>query len=97
MLPRRLLAVMLIVSAVWIAVALGSMMYGTQLNWPDYVHVNYGIPLTFATHTLNTIIGPVDRWSVDIPSLSFDLLFWLVGTAAILMLTWYLSQMKRTS
>lgn len=47
------------------------------MNWPDYLHVNYGAPLVWATHTLNTIAGPVDVWRVDLQSLTIDLLFWL--------------------
>jgi hypothetical protein len=41
------------------------------------LHVNHGRPLVWGTHTLNTIVGPVDRWSVDLVALSIDLAFWL--------------------
>ena len=60
------------------------MAYGSVLNWPDFVHVNYGFPYMFATHTLNTIAGPVDKWSVDMGALALDVAFWFTGSVAIL-------------
>ncbi len=46
-------------------------------NWPDFVHVRYGFPLTWGVHTLSTIQGPVDIWEVDVSSIVIDLLIWL--------------------
>lgn len=47
-------------------------------DWPDYVHDDYGVPLTWATHTYSTIIGPpAAPWRVDILALQIDLVFWL--------------------
>ena len=52
--------------------------WGFGYNWPDYVHVDYGVPLTWSTHTLSTIIGPPKApWSVDVVGLQLDLIFWL--------------------
>jgi len=48
-----------------------------KYNWPDYVHVKYGFPLTWGIHTLGTIQGPVDVWDVNVSSLVIDLLIWL--------------------
>jgi hypothetical protein len=59
------------------------MTYGITYNWSDYVHVNYGFPLTFATHTLDTIAGPVDRWTLSLDSLTLDLAFWSVSMVAM--------------
>ena len=67
------------------------MLVGLSYNWPDYVHVNYGIPLTFATHTLDTIAGPVDKWSLDLGSLAADLVFWLTGMVALLLAAVFLA------
>lgn len=50
---------------------------GIRYNWPDYVHDKYGFPLTWGVHTLNTIHGPVDIWSVNLLNLGLDLLLWL--------------------
>lgn len=47
------------------------------MDWPDYLHVNFGVPFVWAIHTLNTIAGPVDVWKVDLQSLTIDLLIWL--------------------
>jgi hypothetical protein len=79
-----------IVSVVWAVIAVVGMTYGTTYNWPDYVHVNYGIPLVFATHTLDTIAGPVDKWSLDLGSLAVNLTFWLAGMVIILLIVVYL-------
>ena len=60
------------------AVAFLALTWGFHYNWPDYVHVDYGLPLTWAINTLSTIIGPpAAPWFVDIVALQIDLLFWL--------------------
>jgi len=41
------------------------------------IHIDYGFPLVWATHTLSTIAGPADIWKVDITALIIDLAFWL--------------------
>jgi len=84
-----------IVSVVWAVIAVVGMTYGTTYNWPDYVHVNYGIPLVFATHTLDTIAGPVDKWSLDLGSLAANLAFWLAGMVIILLIVVYLEGSSR--
>ena len=52
-------------------------------DWPDFVHVKYGFPLTWGVHTLVTIQGPVDAWDVNMSSLVIDLLIWLGMTLLI--------------
>lgn len=59
------------------AVTVLAVTWGFEFNWPDYVHVDYGFPLVWCTHTLNTIHGPVDVWRVDLALLAADLAFWL--------------------
>ncbi|MEM3591086.1 MAG: hypothetical protein QW702_03180 [Candidatus Bathyarchaeia archaeon] len=59
------------------AVTVLAVTWGFEFNWPDYVHVDYGFPLVWCTHTLNTIHGPVDVWRVDLAPLTADLAFWL--------------------
>jgi hypothetical protein len=72
------------VGTVW-AVAGGlAMCYGTTLNVPDFVHVNFGFPSVFAVHTLSTLVGPVDKWSLDVGALALDFAFWFAGSVAIL-------------
>ena len=60
---------------------------GITYNWPDFVHVNYGVPFVWGTHTLSTIAGPVDQWSVNVWILASDLIVWLgalvVGVAIL--------------
>ncbi len=77
-------------SLVCSAFAVLSMTVGYTYNWPDYLHVTYGFPLTWGTHTLDTIAGPVDKWQVSIVGLSGDLLFWfgslVLGNSLIVLL-----------
>ena len=51
--------------------------FGTTYNWPDFVHTNHGLPLVWGTHTLSTIVGPADSWSVNLGFLAIDLSIWL--------------------
>jgi len=44
--------------------------WGTRYNWPDYVHVKYGLPATWGVHTLVTIAGPADSWRVNLQTRS---------------------------
>ncbi len=82
---RRLTLVLVAVAAVWAIASVATMTYGTLVTWPDYVHTNFGIPLTFATHTSSTIAGAVDTWEMDINALALDLAFWLAGMAVIVL------------
>ncbi|MEM3745151.1 MAG: hypothetical protein QW341_05585 [Candidatus Bathyarchaeia archaeon] len=67
----------MIFAALMAAVTVLAVTWGFEFNWPDYVHVDYGFPLVWCTHTLNTIHGPVDVWRVDLALLAVDLAFWL--------------------
>jgi hypothetical protein len=84
-----------VISIGWAIATVAGMTYGTYYNWPDFVHVNYGFPVSFATHTLNTIAGPVDRWNLSLDSLAVDLGFWSLGMIAIFLIVGYLSSSKR--
>ena len=86
----RQFLVAIIIATGWALASVVAMTYGTFLNWPDYVHLDYGFPLTFATHTLNTIAGPVDKWNLDLGALSADLSFWFLGMVIILVSSAYL-------
>ena len=67
----------LIFLVVWIFVTCLALLFGFTYNWPDNVHVDYGLPLTWGTNTLSTFVGSVDNWGVKILNLLVDLLFWL--------------------
>ena len=60
----------LVVSLVVVAIALLAMLWGSTYSVPDLVRVDYGLPLRWGSNTLDTIAGPVDRWSVDMMSLA---------------------------
>lgn len=74
----------------WALVTILALTWGVEFDWPDYVHVNYGYPLVWGTHTLNTFLGSVDIWKVDPAALFTDLAIWLgvmvIGLSLILML-----------
>ena len=79
----RQFLIAIIIAVLWSLASVVTMTYGILLNWPDYVHVNYGFPLPFATHTLNTFAGPVDKWNLDLIALVADLSFWFLGMMVI--------------
>lgn len=62
---------------IWTPLTVLAVTWGFMFDWPDFVHVDYGFPLVWATHTLSTIAGPADTWNVDLPALFTDLLFWM--------------------
>lgn len=79
---------------VWTVLTIFAVTYGFIFEWPDYVHLNYGLPLIWAIHTLNTIAGPVDKWSVDILVLLTDLLFWQGLMAIIVVIILHIFKRK---
>lgn len=62
---------------IWSIVTAVALTWGLNYNWPDNVHVDYGLPLVWATNTTSTLIGPADLWSVNLVNLLVDLTFWL--------------------
>ena len=60
-----------------IVVILLAFSLGATYTIPDLTTVSYGFPSTWAIHTTNTIIGPVDQWNVNINALLIDLALWL--------------------
>lgn len=50
--------------------------WGIKYDWPDFVHVDYGFPVKWATHTLITFTGPSDRWMVEPTMLLINITIW---------------------
>jgi len=69
----------LLFSVVWFFLMVLCLTFGQLHAWPDFVHVRYGFPLTYAVHTVNTFAGPADFWTVDMSLLAADLVIWLAG------------------
>ena len=65
-----------------VVVALFAMLWGWRYSVPDLLRLSYGLPLSWGVNTLETIAGPVDRWSVDLVSLAVDLFFWFMTLIA---------------
>lgn len=74
-----------IVAAGWAVAATVAITWGRFFNYPDFVHFDFGFPLTFATHTTSTFVGAVDEWSVDVGLLAGDILFWIAGAIVIIL------------
>lgn len=79
----------LLIQAVLAVIAILATTWGTQYNWPDFVHVKHGLPLNWGVHTTSTITGPADTWEVNLTSLTIDLTLWL---ALIVIASAYLSR-----
>jgi hypothetical protein len=52
--------------------------YGMVYSIPDLVEVRYGLPFTWGTNVLSTIVGPVDVWRVDPLRLAVDVALWFL-------------------
>ena len=74
---------------IWSIITAVALTWGLNYNWPDNVHVDYGLPLTWATNTTSTIIGPTDLWSVNLVNLLADLAFWLGIMVAVVAATFF--------
>lgn len=82
MMTSKKLALILSLMLIWMAFTIFALTWGFRYDWPDAVHVDYGLPLVWATHTLSTIAGPVDMWQVNHTNLQIDLLLW-IGTMTV--------------
>ena len=81
--------VILLFMGLWIAVTAAGLLWGFRYDWPDFVHVDFGVPLTWATNTLSTFAGPADLWSVNIQNLLINLVFWMAIMVAAVALMLY--------
>jgi len=50
--------------------------WAVKYDWPDFVHIDYGFPMKWSTHTLVTFTGPTDKWSVDPTMLLINIALW---------------------
>jgi hypothetical protein len=66
----------MVASGVVVVVALFAILWGSTYSVPDLVQVSYGLPLNWGVNLLDTIAGPVDKWSVDLVALAINLVFW---------------------
>ena len=85
---KRFWAILLSFLVIWAALTVLAVTWETRFDWPDNVHIDYGVPLVWATQTLSTLVGPVDLWTVDIAALMTNLAFWLgimIAAAAVML------------
>jgi hypothetical protein len=81
--------VVLCFMVVWAFLTVAALLWGFRYDWPDNVHVDYGLPLTWATNTVSTIAGPANLWDVSVTNLMVDLIFWLAIIVAAVALMLY--------
>lgn len=81
--------VVLCFMVVWAFLTAAALLWGFRYDWPDNVHVDYGLPLRWATNTVSTIFGPANLWDVDVKNLMVDLMFWLAVIVAAVALMLY--------
>ena len=74
---------------VWDVLTTAVLLWGFKYDWPDFVHVDFGIPLRWATNTLSTIVGPANLWNVNVSNLLVDFIFWLAIMTATVALMLY--------
>ena len=74
---KKSIIVILSFMIIWIIPTMVAVTWGTRFDWPDNVHIDYGVPFVWSTNTLSTIIGAVNLWIVDITALIMNLVFWL--------------------
>jgi hypothetical protein len=74
---RNHMLLFLVFLVAWTCLTILAVNWGTRFDWPDNVHVDYGLPLVWSTQTLSTIVGPTNIWTVDPMTLMIDLIFWL--------------------
>lgn len=67
-----------------IILTLASALYAREFNWPDYYHIEYGFPAAWLVRTLSTIIGPANRFELQIVSFALDWVFWSAFGAILL-------------
>ena len=80
---KKSIIVILSFLIIWIIVTIIAVTWGTRFDWPDNVHIDYGVPFVWSTNTLSTISGAVNLWIVDITALIMNLVFWLGITVII--------------
>jgi len=75
-----------------VAICLMTGLIGIDRNWPDYTHVDYGLPVPWRTLVKNTIHGPVDEMKYDWVGLVSDLVFWVLVVGSVVMSLYLMSQ-----
>ena len=83
-------AAVIVVSSLAISPLTG--LIGIERNWPDFLHWDYGLPITWRRHVLSTIAGPIDKWEYDFLALAVDFFFWIVIVGSIIMALFLMSQ-----
>ena len=91
---KRTFVLLLAIVSAWIPLTILALLWGSVFDWPDFVHVNYGFPVVWATNTLSTIAGPVDIWDVYMGALFVDLVFWQGSMVAALAVVSYVLSKK---
>ncbi len=77
------------------AMVIAGLLMGVHYDWPDYVHTDYGFPLTWATHIESTILGPVNSWLVNPINLAADIAVWTLLSLVVVAVVSVLQKSRR--
>jgi hypothetical protein len=75
-----------------VIVCLMTGLIGIERNWPDYVHVDYGLPVPWRIHVKSTFAGPKDEIRYNLLGLLSDLAFWVLVVGSVTMSLYLMSQ-----
>ena len=91
--PKNQLVVLVVGWAVLAVVTMwAALAYGRYEARLDFIHVYYGLPLTWGVNQLRSVTGPMNSWTIDSLNFVIDVLFWLAIFLAPLVLIYF----KRT-
>jgi len=85
----------LIVHLMNFAVVLAGVLVAFHYDWPDFVHTNYGYPFVWARHTTVTLLGPVDKWEVNLLYLALNIgVLMLISLCFSMVIPWIISRRR---
>jgi hypothetical protein len=86
---NRDVLIVLAFMVLWTIVIILAVTWGTQYDWPDNVHTDYGLPFVWSTNTVSTLVGAVNLWTVDTSALMMNLGLWIGLMVAIVAVMMY--------
>jgi len=87
----------LIVHLISFAVILAGVLVAFHYSWPDFVHTDHGFPFVWARHTTVTLLGPVDKWEVNLFHLALNIaVLMLISLSLSTTILWIISRLRHT-
>lgn len=87
----------LIVHLTSFAVVLAGVLVAFHYDWPDFVHTDYGFPFVWTRHTTVTLLGPVDKWEVNLFYLALNIgVLMSISLCFSMTILWIISRRRHT-